>query len=178
MAKKILIGLIVIIVAFLGYVASKPSDFKISREISINAPAEKVFPYANNVKLMNAWNPWMKLDPQVKTSYSGPEEGIGAATSWDGDKNIGAGTATIVESNPNTLVRVQLDYKKPFASTSTAEFVLRTEGAQTIVTWSNAGHAPFVAKIFCTLMGGMDKMVGGTFEKGLVDLKAMVESPH
>lgn len=176
MVIKILIAAVVVIAGFLVYVAMQPSEFKISREIRINASAEAIFPHANSSKKMAAWNPWMKVDPQMKSEFSGPEEGVGATTTWDGNKEVGAGTATVIESQAPNLVRTRLAYKKPFTSESIAEVSLRSEDSQTVVTWSNSGKTPFVMKVMCALFFNMDKMIGGIFEKGLTDLKTIVES--
>lgn len=177
MVKKILLGVVVLIAAFLGYVATLPSEFKVGREATINATPAAIFPHVNSTRKMDAWNPWMKVDPQVKITYSGPETGVGSMSTWEGNNDIGAGSATIVESVPNQLVRTRLDFLKPFAGTSMVEFTLKAEGTQTVVSWSNSGKSQFIPRIFCTLMRvNMDKMMGEMFEKGLADLKGRVEA--
>jgi uncharacterized protein YndB with AHSA1/START domain len=176
MLKKILIGLVVVVALFLGYVAMKPSEFHVVRETTINAPAEVVFVYVNSPRKMDIWNPWMKMDPAIKASYSGPESGVGAGSSWEGPK-MGSGSATVIDSVKNSLVRTRLDFLKPFKSTSITEFSLKPNGKQTTIAWSISGHSAFIPRIFCTLMAhGYEDMMGGTFEKGLVDLKTLAES--
>ena len=175
MFKKITIGLVVVIAAFLGFVALQPADFKISREIQIEAPADVIFAHVNDLQKFNSWNPFVEMDPKAKYSYEGPASGVGAASLWDGEES-GKGKMTIVESSPAQFVRMRLDFEKPMAATNTAEFAFKSEGVQTLTSWSMTGHNNFVAKIFCTLLGGMDKMVGGQFEKGLAALKAAAET--
>jgi hypothetical protein len=77
----------------------------------------------------------MKLDPNVKNTYSGPDSGVGAVCSWDGNKDIGAGSATITESKPGELVRMRMDWKRPMEATSTVDFTFKPEGDKTVVTW-------------------------------------------
>jgi hypothetical protein len=60
--------------------------------------------------------------------------------------------------------------------TSEAEFTFKPQDDQTLVTWSMSGKKNFISKAVCMFMN-MDKMVGGDFEKGLVNLKAIVEKP-
>lgn len=175
MLIKILIALGLVIAGLVVYVALKPSEFHTERSVSINASAEKIFPYFNNLQKFNAWNPWAKMDPEAKNSYEGPAEGVGAAMSWDSKKQTGAGKMTIVQSTPNSLVQARMDFERPFKGTNTAEFTLRPEGQSTVVTWAISGKAAFIPKLICTLFMNHDKMVGGVFEKGLADLKAMVE---
>jgi hypothetical protein len=83
---------------------------------------------------------------------------------------------TLEESRPSELVRIRLDFLKPFAATNTAEFAFKPEGGGTSVTWSMEGKKNFVSKAFCMFMD-MDKMLGGQFEKGLAQMKAVVEAP-
>jgi hypothetical protein len=81
---------------------------------------------------------------------------------------------TLTESRPPELIRIQLDFVKPFAGTNITEFTFRPEGNQTVVTWSMSGKNNFIARAFC-LFVNMDKMVGGEFEKGLANLKSVTE---
>ena len=57
---------------------------------------------------------------------------------------------------------------------NTAEFSLQPEGAATRVTWAMYGPNPFIAKLFQVFIS-MDRMVGGDFEKGLDNLRALAE---
>jgi hypothetical protein len=82
---------------------------------------------------------------------------------------------TIIESRPSELIRVKLEFFKPFAGNSIAEFTFKPEGNQTAVTWSMAGENNFMAKAV-HLFINMDKMIGGQFEKGLAQMKAVVEA--
>ena len=82
---------------------------------------------------------------------------------------------TITESRPDDLIRIKLEFLKPFASTCATEFTFKPEGNQTVVTWSMAGENNFMAKAFCLFMN-MDKTVGGDFEKGLAQMKSLVET--
>jgi hypothetical protein len=176
MFKKILLGLAVVLVLFLGYVATRPADFKIARSASIAAPPAKVHAVVNNLRKWNDWSPWAKMDPAMKTTYSGPESGVGAATAWAGNSQVGEGKMTITKSTPGQLVQMELVFLKPMAATNTVDFSLKPEGKGTQIEWSMTGRHNFVGKVFSTLMD-MDKMVGADFEKGLATLKAMLEAP-
>lgn len=174
MLKRIFIGLVVIMAAFLLYVAMKPEDFRFSRQILIHAPPAAVFPYGNNFKKMNSWNPWMRMDPGIVIMQEGPEEGVGAITKWKGNKEVGAGTATIIESVPNKLVRIALEYQEPFAGSSVSTFELEPEESGTRVTWSNEGKSAFMTRAMSTFFD-MDKVMESLLDKGLAELKAQVE---
>lgn len=177
MIRKIALGFVVLVGAFLGYVALQPSDYVISREVTIRAPAEKVFPYLNNAKLAANWSPWSELDPKAKMSFSGPDEGVGSRTSWADGEKLGTGSATIIESVANQSVRIKLEYAKPFEMTQDAAYSIKSSGGETKVVWSVQGKNTFMGRVMCAF-GNMDKMVGGIFEKGLLNLKNLVEKSN
>lgn len=175
MAKKILIAVAVVVLVFVVVVAMQPSEYRIARSTTIAAPAEAVFAHVNDFHEWEAWSPWAKLDPNAKNSFEGAAQGEGAIFRWAGNSEVGEGSMAILESRPGELVRIRLDFIKPFKDTATAEFTFEPTDDQTKATWSMFGMNNFLSKMFCLFMN-MDKMVGGEFEKGLASLKAAVES--
>ena len=176
MLVKVLIGAALVVVVLLIVIAlQQPSEFRVVRTASIGAPPAAVFPHLNDFHKWDAWSPWAKLDPGMKTTFGGPPEGTGATMEWSGNNEVGAGQMTIVESRPNELVRIRLDFKKPFAGTSTAEFTLTPQGDRTQVAWSLAGPKTFMSKAVGLVMN-MDRMIGGMFERGLASLTSVVEA--
>lgn len=176
MFKKILIGLVLVIGLLSIYVALQPSHFEITREMQMNAAAEQIFPYINNSRKANDWMPWKESDPSVKMVYSGPEEGVGSVSTWDGEGQMGTGKAEVVESVSNKSVKTQLTYTKPMEMSQLAEISLAPQASGTVVRWSVTGENTFIGRFFCLFMN-MDKMVGSEFEKGLTKLKGIVEAP-
>jgi len=175
MLKKILIALAAIVVVFVIVVAMQPSEFRVARTATISAPAPAVFAQVNDFHNWEAWSPWAKRDPAMKKAYEGAPAGTGAISTWAGNSEVGEGRTTIVESRPNELIRITLEMFKPFAATNTVEFTFMSEGNQTVVTWSMAGKNNFIAKAVHLFMN-IDKMVGGDFEKGLAQMKSVVEA--
>ena len=171
----ILIAIAVVIVLFIIIIATRPSDFCITRMEAIAAPPGKIFPQVNVLRNWEAWNPWGKMDPNCKMIYDGPPAGVGASYAWAGNNKVGEGRNTIVESNPNELVRLRLEFQKPFKATNTAEFIFKPDGDQTIVTWSMFGRNNFMGKAF-GLFVNCDRMIGGQFEKGLAAMKSVAEA--
>ena len=112
----------------------------------------------------------------ARTTYEGPRAGTGAVFTWSGNRNVGEGRMTIIESRPHELVRFRLDFMRPFTSTSTAEFTFTPDGDGTVVTWSMLGENNLLASALHLFMD-MDAMIGGNFEKGLAQMKAAAEAP-
>ena len=175
MLAKILIALALIVVVLLVVVARQPATFRVARTITISAPQEQVFAHVNDLHAWEAWSSWLKADPAAKTAYEGAPAGTGAAFRWSGNKDVGEGRMTITESRPNDLVGLRLDFMRPFAGTSIAEFRFVPDGDRTVVTWSMIGDKNFLAKAI-HLVIDMDKMVGGKFDEGLAQMKAVAEA--
>jgi hypothetical protein len=175
MIKKILLAFAVLIVGFLVVAALQPADYRVVRSSSITAPPETVFIQVNDFHNWEAWSPWAKLDPACKNTFEGPPTGTGAGFAWAGNSKVGEGRMTVSESRASDLIRIKLDFLKPMASSCLTEFTFRPEGNQTTVTWTMSGHKNFMSKAFCLFMN-MDKMVGGDFERGLANLKSLVEA--
>jgi hypothetical protein len=174
MIKKALIVIVAIVFVFLVIVALQPADYRVVRSAAISAPPEAVFEQVNDFHKWEAWSPWEKLDPAMKRTFDGPPSGTGASYSWTGNSKVGEGRMALAESHPSDLIRIKLDFIKPFASTADTEFTFKPSGPQTTVTWSMAGRKSFISKAFCLLMS-MDKMIGGDFERGLAGLKSVSE---
>ena len=170
MLKKILLGLAALVVVFLVVVALQPADLNVRRSATLAAPPAALFEQVNDQRKFQEWNPWMKLDPNVKNTFSGSSSGVGSVCSWAGNSEVGAGTATIVESKPGELVRFRMDWKEPMEGTSTVDFTFKPEGDKTIVTWNMYGPQNFICKAM-GLFIDCDKMCGDQFEKGLANLE-------
>ncbi|WP_375739735.1 SRPBCC family protein [Pseudomonas boanensis] len=174
MTKAIIAIIVVAIVGVLGYAAIRPDSFRIERSATIEAPPEKVFPLINDFKRWKAWSPWEKIDPALKRSYTGPNEGVGAAYSWQGVNEVGTGRMQIVQSTPNSRIEIKLDFEKPFEAHNIAEFSFKPENGGTHVTWAMHGPSPYMHRLMQVFFD-MDDMVGGKFDQGLANLKAAAE---
>ena len=175
MLAKILIALAVFVVGLVVVIALQPREYRVSRSITIAAPAPVVFAQVDDFHKWASWSPWATIDPGMKQSFEGAPAGVGAAYRWSGNREVGEGRMTIVESRPPELVRVKLDFEKPLAGTSVAEFVFRPEGDRTIVTWSMTGEKSFVAKAIHLVLG-VERLIGQQFEKGLAAMKTVAEA--
>lgn len=165
-----------LIVLAVLYVATRPDGFRVSRSATMSAPPSRIFAEVNNFRKWEAWSPWVKMDPDQKLTYDGPEEGEGHYMSWEGNKKVGAGCLTITGSRPDELVRIRMDFRRPVEASHHAEFHFQPEGDVTTVTWTMTGrHDCFLFKAMSCVMS-MDRMVGGEFEKGLESIRAIVET--
>jgi hypothetical protein len=175
MLPTILIVIAALVVVFLIVVAMQSDSYTVSRNGTMSASAADVFAQVNDLHKFQDWSPWAKIDPDVKNTFEGAPSGTGAICKWTGNKKVGEGIMTIVDSKPNDDIRMRLEFIKPFASTADVQFNFKQQDKQTTVTWSMTGQKNFISKAFCLFMN-MDKMIGGDFERGLGNLKTLVES--
>lgn len=167
-AGAILLTVLIILVAL------TPPRFKVERSAVIGAPPERVFRHVNDFHLWQAWSPWAKIDPEAKIAFIGPDAGKGAEFTWNGNKSVGEGRMSIVDATPPQTIRLKLDFVRPMVSTANVTFLFEPAGDGTKVTWRMSGESSFVHRLMC-LVVSMDKMVGGDYERGLANLKSIVE---
>jgi hypothetical protein len=172
--RNILFLLVVLIVALLAYAATRPDTFTVERAISIDAPADVVYPLIADFHNWSTWSPFEKMDPAMKRTLSGADSGRGALYAWEGNDRAGVGRMEITDANPPSNVAIQLDFTKPFAAHNAVDFTLVPNGAATNVTWTMHGTNSYVAKLMGVFFS-MDGMVGRQFDSGLAAMKAEAE---
>jgi hypothetical protein len=175
MVKKILIGVVVVILGFVLVVATRPAEFRIARSITIDAPPDVAFALVDDFHEWQKWSPYEKIDPAMKKTFTGAARGQGAAYAWAGSDKVGEGRMTIEQSRAASLISIKLEFVKPFTATNTATFTFSGGPRTTEVTWAMDGKNNFVAKAACMFMD-MDKLVGADFERGLSALKSQAEA--
>jgi uncharacterized protein YndB with AHSA1/START domain len=176
MRNKILLAVGVLLLGLIGYIAMQPTAFRIERSLVLAAPLARVFEKVNDFHQWEVWSPWAKLDPKMTQSYSGTTSGVGAVYTWAGNSDVGEGRMTLTESRPDERILIKLEFLQPMAAVNLTEFTFQPEAGKTKVTWVMTGDRNFMTKAFNLFMN-LDQMIGGDFEKGLSQLKGLVESP-
>ena len=173
MLKILGLGILVLIVLFVGIGLMLPRQVKIERSITIDRPAATVFAVLNGFKRFNEWSPWAAKDPAAQYTFTGPTFGAGAKLSWEGDpKTVGSGSQAIRLSVPYSRIGVDLDFDGQ--GKGKADFALSPEGSGTRVVWSfdtDLGMSP-LSRWFGLMF---ESMIGPDYEQGLARLKELVE---
>ena len=150
-----------------------PSQIRVERSATIQAPPDKVFAQINTLTNWEVWSPWHKLDPRMSLTYQGPASGVGAKYSWSSQqRNVGSGTLAITESVQDQRILTDMQFSDGRAI---GAFELTPSEGGTKVIWSmqsDLGRNP-VARYFGLLMDGM---IGADFERGLQNLKTVCEN--
>lgn len=166
-----LAGLIVLVV--LGAYVFTPRMVHVERTITIAASPEEVFPYANDYTLFNEWSPWAHRDPDAEYEFTENTVGVGAGMTWSGDETVGSGRQEITLSEPYDRIETYLDFGSQ--GDAVAFFTFEEVEGGTFVTWgfdTDMGLNPIGR--YMGLM--MDTWVGGDYEEGLQNMKALIES--
>jgi hypothetical protein len=170
--KTLLVVVVLVIVAAVaGFFL--PSSYKVERSASMKARPEAVFPYLNSLKRWEEWIAWNKKRyPDMTVTFTGPETGVGASYSWQGEE-VGRGSVKITSSDPGKGIGYDLDFEEG-KYVSKGNLTIASEGDGVKVTWTNEGalgNNP-LNRYFGLLM---DQMLGPDFETGLRNLKQRVE---
>ncbi len=173
----VIIGIIVVLVllAAVAYIATRPEDFRIERTARIGAPPDVVFSIINDLRQWSRWSPYDKRDPNMKKTFDGPSTGPGASYAWNGNNQVGEGRLTILESKPGELVSMTLEFSRPFKCKNQVNFKLVPSEGGTRMSWIMDGKNNFMAKAMSVVMN-MDKMVGKDFEQGLANLDGVLQA--
>ncbi|MBY5923007.1 SRPBCC family protein [Ferrimonas balearica] len=165
-ALKVLLT-VLLVVAIAGLIL--PDEFEVSRSVRINAPADQVHPYLDDLTLWPLWNPFQT--GEVTVSISRPSSGVGAHQSWQDPS--GGGELWMTLSDPVHGIGYDLRFGS-HPERYQAGFHYQPHGAGTIVVWEMSGqmHIP-VMGAYLAMMA--DVMIGEQFQLGLERLKRVVE---
>jgi hypothetical protein len=164
-----------VVVCVLLFAATRPSQFSVTRTARINADANKIFESIEDFKTWANWSPWDQLDLSMQRTYEGEPRGVGAVYSWKGNAKVGEGRMQITDTAVPSVIKIKLDFIKPFEAHNSTEFTLTPAGDGVDVTWCMSGESNYMSKVMGLFMS-MDKMIGASFEQGLANLKKLTEA--
>lgn len=171
--KWIIRVVVVLAIIFVGGAFLLPRETAVSRTVVMDAAPEVIFPYISNLKATQSWSPWLDRDPDVELAFNEVPEGVGAAMAWKSEHpQVGSGNMIVVEAQTPSRLVTALDFGE--MGLATAYYDLAPVEGGTSVTWgftSDNGNNPMFR--WMGLM--MDGWVGPDYEKGLNNLKKLVE---
>lgn len=148
--------------------------YVVERSTRIEASPAEVFDHVVDLHKWEAWSPWAKIDPAMRTTYTGEPGAVGSTYHWVGNRKVGEGQMTVADIEAPERVAIDLKFVKPFKSESVTEILVAGDDDTSTVTWRMTGEHNWMSKLM-GIFRSMDKMIGPDFEKGLQDLKATVE---
>lgn len=174
--KKILFGIVGIIVLLLIIALFVKKDYAVQREIVVNKPKQQVFDYIKYLKNQNDYSKWGGMDPNMKKEFTGTDGTVGFVSAWDSENDdVGKGEQEIKKIEEGNRIDYELRFIKPFKSTSDAYMVTESTSENTTkVKWGFSGKWDYPMNIMGLFMD-MDKAVGSDFQTGLENLKRIME---
>ena len=173
MFKKILIVLVVVIMLVVVVGLFLPTNYEVSRSITIDAPRGKIHVLVGDLKRWDDWTPWKKHDPSLVVTLGDKTTGEGASQSWKGKD--GDGELKFTKCTASKGVEFDMSFDEGRMKSECA-LLYEEQADGTLVTWKMKGDLdslpPIMAGYFAAMMPAM---VGGSFDEGLAALKAEVE---
>lgn len=169
------VSVLALLLGILAVAALRPNDFAIVRHVVVEKAASDVYPLVVNLESWRAWSPWEGLDPNLKRTYSGPERGVDARYEWSGNDAVGAGHMIIERADEDRLVILRLEFERPWKAKNQVEILLEELSGGTKVSWTMLGTSPFPMKVVGLFLN-LDARIGKDFERGLANLKRVVET--
>ena len=174
--KYVFLLVLMIVVAGAIYIATLDNSYDVTRAKVMKAPLEVVFNNVNDYKNWPSWSPWLEKDTLAQLTYGEIESGKGASYSWKSDnKNVGEGSMETIDATSLESINQRMKSIAPWESESNIYWTFRPVEDSTEVTWGIKGELGFGEKAYISLKGGMDKMVGPYYEKGLLKLDSVLQ---
>ena len=167
---KIIVALVVILLVAPLFMSK---DYQVEKSITINKPKTEIFNYIKSLKNQDNFSKWAKMDPNMKKSSKGTDETVGFTTMWEGNSDVGKGEQEIKKITEGQRMDFELRFEKPMKDVAQAYMTTDSVAPnQTLVKWGITGHMNYPMNIMGVFM---NKMLGGDFETGLANLKALQE---
>lgn len=173
MLKKVLIGVVAVIVLAVLAGFLMPGKVQVERSVTIAKPPSAVFAHVCDFEVTQQWSPWAERDPKIVNEYTGTACEVDHKHTWKSDHpEVGNGAQWITAIEKHKKVQTKLDFGEQ--GQADAHFALAPEGEGTKVTWGfefDAGMNP-IARWMGVFISSA---VGDDYEKGLAKLKSRVE---
>jgi len=175
-----MIILYIILMAVAGFLALlllaalfMKKDHYVKREITIQAPLQKVFDYVRLLRHQDEFNNRAMIDSDRKRTYRGTDGTVGYVYAWSGNRSAGEGEKEIMSIVEGKSVEMEIRFMKPMKTSS--RIIMETEPLsenQTRVSWSNAGRLKYPFNLMVPMM---ERMLPRDMDASLNNLKTILE---
>ncbi|WP_372917095.1 SRPBCC family protein [Salegentibacter sp.] len=171
--------LIIALITFFAFLhAYAKKSYDLSRTMVINASRAEIFNYVSQLKKQPYWVPWFKKDPDALLKFKGEDAKESAGFYWRGNRKVGEGTQKIIKLKPMAIMETRLLFVRPIKLNSLTYIAIKElEPNKSKIVWGVRGLLPFPLSIM-SIFYSVDKLLGNDLEKGLVNLKAILESKN
>lgn len=170
--KNFLLAILLILIIIIVIGLFLPTSYMVERSVTIDASPEKIQEYVGDLTKWDDWSPWEEEDPTIVITRGEKTKGVGASQSWVGES--GDGALTITKDSPDQGIEYDLVFEGGLYLSKGKIQYDQIGSGETKVTWIMSGdmESPVIGGYFAILM---DSMVGDMFDRGLNNLKEVVE---
>jgi uncharacterized protein YndB with AHSA1/START domain len=146
----------------------------IEKSTQIARPISEVFAYLKQTKNQDNFSVWNMADPSMKKEYRGNDGTVGFVYCWDStDKNVGAGEQETKAIEDEKRIEFEVRFFRPMKNVGKVSFLFSApDKGETKVTWTFDSPSKFPFSLFAPIF---KRMLGKDLEKGLVNLKRIME---
>ena len=173
MKKILLVGcigfpLLLVVVTAIA-IMTMSGEYDVQESVTVDATPDKIYPMVASLNRWPEWTVWTKEKyPDIETTYSGAEIGVGSRSEWT--DTSGNGWMEVTKADPQTGIEYTMQFGN-FPEAKGAVTFVPGEGGTT-VTMSLKGEVTFPWKVMRPVMeSGMSQEFGENMQK----LKAAVE---
>jgi hypothetical protein len=171
--KRIIYGLIGLVVLLLITALFVKNDYQVQEEVVVNQPKTAVFNYVKFAKNHDHFNKWIMQDPQIKKSYRGTDGTAGFVYAWNSEGEAGQGEQETKNIAEGERVDFNIHFIRPMEADATMYFTTNAVAAsQTKVQWTMNGRSPYPLNIMNLFIPGM---LGKDMMASLTTLKSVLE---
>ena len=147
---------------------------KIEKSIDIRRNGSEVFNYLKLTKNQDNFSVWNMADPGMKKEFHGTDGTAGFVYTWDSvNKNVGAGEQETKAVVDGKSIEFEVRFFRPMQNTGKALFRIDKKSENiTGVTWIFDSPSKFPYSLLAPIF---KKMLGKDLEKGLINLKGILE---
>ncbi|MFV8379109.1 SRPBCC family protein [Flavobacterium sp. LB3R33] len=168
--KYLFLLLLLSFVALSIFVATQKGDFTVERSQIINSPKSTVFNFVNDYRNWEDFSSWIVEDPEMQITYPKKTIGPGASISWEGKEGTGDMLTVFVKENDSISQKMNYD-----GTSSSVFWSFKDTIGGTKVTWKTTGKMSFTMKVYTAFNGGINKIIGETYEKSLAILNKTLD---
>jgi hypothetical protein len=147
---------------------------KIEKSIEISRSSGEVFDYLKYTRNQDNFSVWNMADPAMKKDYHGTDGTVGHIYRWDStNKNVGAGEQEIIGIDEGKKIGYEVRFFRPMRNVGKSYFLINGKGEDsTSVVWTFDSPTKFPYSLLAPVF---KKMMGKDLEKGLTNLKTILE---
>jgi hypothetical protein len=175
LAKKILGITMVLVIVLLLFALFVDQEFKIEKQVEINASQNEVF-LSEKFEKPRFLQQMGKMDPNMDKSFYGNDGTVGFIASWKSQNpDVGSGEQEIIKIEENKRIDFELRFKEPMEANNTAFFIIeQISKDKSLVKWGFEGEIDYPFNLMLPFMN-MDKVIGDDLQIGLNNLKELME---